>query len=198
MNPIEPSASQAEYTHLGAYFRDLREHYELDVAQVAARLHIRPKYIEAIEVGDMAALPARVYAQGYIYSYAEFLGLDAAAVMQQYDGLSKAPADPQFRIVAPTKQTGIPAWRLIAVGALVALLAIAALRWLFAAPEAQIQSAIEPVPQRLLEQTQAPLSITPQNEACLQLVRPRGVLPCYYQPDAPPAAPLGSLMELVK
>ena len=75
--------SQAHYTHIGAQFRELRLHYGLSIAQVSERLHIRSQYLEAIELGDLSGLPGKVYSQGYIHSYAEFLGLNPQDVLAQ-------------------------------------------------------------------------------------------------------------------
>lgn len=196
MNQPETTDPQAEYTHLGAYFKSLREHYELDAAQVAARLHIRPKYIEAIEAGDMSALPGKVYTQGYIQSYAEFLGLDAADVVRQYEGLAQISTAAKFRVIEPTKQQGIPAWRWIVAIALLLVLAYAMVQWLGSSAHPPIQSSIAPLPERLIEKTRAPLIITPQNKACLQMTRHHSAWPCYYL--APQTPPLRSIMELAQ
>lgn len=201
MNTADTSPEQAEYTHLGAYLKSLREHYELDVAQTAARLHIRPKYIEAIEAGDMSALPDKVYTQGYISSYAEFLGLDAASVMAQYEGLGGAAAKPQpFRLIEPTQQSGVPAGRLIALVAAALLVLYGLIQWLGGGPQEAPQSRIDAVPQRLLEKARAPLILTPQNEQCLSLTPSASRLPCYYvgEDAAQTPPPLNSIMELAR
>lgn len=75
---------QHEYQHLGAYLRDLRLHFRLDVAEVARRTHIRAKYIQAIEDEQLDLLPGPVYARGYIVTYAEFFGLAAEEFAQLY------------------------------------------------------------------------------------------------------------------
>ena len=64
-----------ELADIGPYFRGLREHYKLSEQDVSARLHIRAKYIQAIETSDVSQLPGKVYARGYIATYAEFLGI---------------------------------------------------------------------------------------------------------------------------
>ncbi len=66
---------------IGPYMRSLREHYTLSQQDVSERLHIRGRYVYAIEAGEFDALPGQVYAKGYVHTYAEFLGLDAEQVV---------------------------------------------------------------------------------------------------------------------
>lgn len=73
-----------EYEHLGSYLRDLRLYFALDVAEVARRTHIRAKYIQAIEDQQLEALPGKVYARGYVVTYAEFFGLAAEDFATRY------------------------------------------------------------------------------------------------------------------
>ena len=192
----QASEHAAEYTHLGAHLRDLREHYELSAQQVAERLHIRPKYIEAIEAGEMSALPGKVYTQGYIQSYAEFLGLDAAAILRQYEGLEAMPTASQFRVAEPTRQAGMPPWQWIMAAAAALLLLYGLIDWLGSESENEtlVQSRIQPVPERLLERTKAPLILTEQNKACLKPTSAFLVMPCYYGSET--SKHISSIMEL--
>lgn len=71
-------------TDLGSYMRDLRLHYGLSEQEVSEQLHIRSKYITAIEAAEIDAMPGKTYARGYIQTYAEFLGLDAVQIVQRF------------------------------------------------------------------------------------------------------------------
>lgn len=62
---------------VGAEMARLRAQFGLSQQQVSERLHIRARYIAAIEEGKFETLPGKVYARGYVQTYAEFLGLDA-------------------------------------------------------------------------------------------------------------------------
>lgn len=89
---------------IGAYMRDLRTHYGLSEHDVSQQLHIRPKYVTAIEQADFSAMPGKAYARGYVHTYAEFLGLDADQVAERCFGADAVqPAIPQPRpqAVAP-------------------------------------------------------------------------------------------------
>lgn len=194
-----------EYVHIGAKFRELRLHYGLSVPQVAQQIHIRPKYIEALEENDMKSLPGRVYTMGYLQSYAEFLGLDPQQALSEYRGL-KQERRRDYTIVEPTQQSGMPSWRLLLVGLAMIGLAYGGYLWLFNQPPgpALLQSRIEPVPDYIERQVQQALVLTDENYACLNLMAPDGFMPCYYDSyarftDTTPASfllsPTRSLME---
>ena len=68
---------------LGSYMRGLREHFKLSPQDVSERLHIRMRYVTAIEEANYDAMPGKIYARGYVQTYAEFLGLDAEQVVKQ-------------------------------------------------------------------------------------------------------------------
>ena len=61
----------------------VRQRQGKDLAEVGHALKIRPHHLIAIEEGRFDVLPARVYAIGYVRSYAAYLGLDAAAVVDR-------------------------------------------------------------------------------------------------------------------
>jgi len=75
---------------IGAYMRDLRRHYGLSEQDVSERLHIRAKYVTAIEEANFDAMPGKAYARGYVHTYAEFLGLDADHVVERCFGAELA------------------------------------------------------------------------------------------------------------
>lgn len=71
---------------IGAYMRELRLHYGLSEQDVSQRLHIRIKYVTAIESANFDAMPGKAYARGYVHTYAEFLGLDADQIVERCFG----------------------------------------------------------------------------------------------------------------
>lgn len=92
--PVDELEALAE-EDVGEALRRTRMYYKKSLDEVEAALRIRACQIEAIEHGDMDALPGRVYAIGFVRSYAEYMQLDGAKVVQlfkeQYmDGNSKA------------------------------------------------------------------------------------------------------------
>ncbi len=69
---------------VGVMLQSERERQRLTIQDVARATSIRVLYIEAIENGDYAALPAEVYTKGFVRNYANFLKMDADACVKQY------------------------------------------------------------------------------------------------------------------
>ena len=68
---------------IGPYMRSIREHFKITPQDVSERLHIRVRYVNAIEEAKYDLMPGKVYARGYVHTYAEFLGLDPEQVVEQ-------------------------------------------------------------------------------------------------------------------
>lgn len=69
---------------IGERLRRERERQCLTLGAVEARTKIRAKFLEAIESGAFSVIPGEVYVKGFLRTYAEFLGLDGAAVLDEY------------------------------------------------------------------------------------------------------------------
>lgn len=64
------------HSRIGAALRAARESRGEHLDEIAQWLRIQPAFLAALEVGDLRSLPGRVYAAGFLRSYAEHLGLD--------------------------------------------------------------------------------------------------------------------------
>lgn len=179
---------QHEYQHLGAYLRDLREHFALDVAEVAKRTHIRAKYIQAIEDEQLAMMPGKVYARGYVVTYAEFFGLEAEGFANQYMaqfGPAQAvlPRDDARFFVPEPKRKQIESrgvkWGYVA-GAVVALMVGAYV--LMPADEVTEESGVMAVPERLVEQLRTGMMPVAQNVECIMGARALSCLDTWGAP----------------
>ena len=69
---------------IGDNLRTEREKQNLTIRDIEKGTSIRALYIESIEKGDYAQLPGEVYVKGFIRNYANFLKLDADALVKQY------------------------------------------------------------------------------------------------------------------
>ena len=78
---------------LGDILREEREKQNLTVKDVERDISIRSLYISSIEKGEYDVLPGEVYLKGFIKSYAEYLKLDGAAMLQQYHAAKNVAAD---------------------------------------------------------------------------------------------------------
>ncbi|MDF1736869.1 MAG: helix-turn-helix domain-containing protein, partial [Minwuia sp.] len=72
------------YRGVGAELKSERERFGLLLSEVSERLRIRVAYLEAIEEGRFGDLPGRIYAIGFLRSYAEFLGADGDVCVQMF------------------------------------------------------------------------------------------------------------------
>lgn len=69
---------------LGEEFRAIREDAGASVERVESDLRIKAKYVAAMEDGDLTALPARVYAEGFVRNYAVYLGVDPGEAIARF------------------------------------------------------------------------------------------------------------------
>lgn len=69
---------------IGALLRRTRLAKKLDLQDVASYLCIRYQFLEALENGHYKDLPGEAYVNGFIRSYAAYLGLDPADIISQY------------------------------------------------------------------------------------------------------------------
>lgn len=81
--PVEELEQMAN-VEIGEALRRTRLHYGKTIPDIEKALRIRASQIDAIECGDVERLPGRVYAIGFVRSYAEYLGLDGAQVVQLF------------------------------------------------------------------------------------------------------------------
>lgn len=170
----------------GPYIRQLREYFKLSQQDIAARIHIRARYVQAIEEGRYDAMPGGVYARGYVHTYAEFLGLDADQVVAELFRGQPAPAARSFvppPAPAPNKPIAIggiwPVLILLGLG----VLGYMALSGTETAPTEPAAPSVAPVPDAMLETMRVGVMPTPQNFAC---VNAQQLLPCLRA--LPPAA----------
>lgn len=69
---------------LGDMLRSERERQGLSIRDIEKGTSIRALYIESIETGDYSQLPGEVYTKGFIRNYANFLKMDADAMVKRY------------------------------------------------------------------------------------------------------------------
>jgi transcriptional regulator with XRE-family HTH domain len=115
---------------LGEMLRKARQEKGLTLADVEEATRIRQRYLEALEYGDEHSLPARVYVEGFVRSYAAFLGLSAPDMLARYRA-ARPPATtetpPLQPALRPVHLPGRFPWgRLILAGIVLAALVLAA------------------------------------------------------------------------
>ena len=75
----------------GEKLREARETLGLSLAEIAARTRVPVRQLEAIELGNYAALPSITYSVGFAKAYARAVGLDEVSVAREVRGASDQP-----------------------------------------------------------------------------------------------------------
>jgi cytoskeleton protein RodZ len=119
-----------------------------ELADVWCVLKIRPDYLVAIEEGRFEALPAPVYAIGYVRSYAAYLGLDADVFVDRLKAEFAQSSDAKVPIVGPPPQRKVPQGARVITG-LVLVALIYSGYYLFASVAPVPRPPVTPVPERL-------------------------------------------------
>ncbi len=99
---------------VGARLKRAREERHLTIQQVAEITRVRPHYLEALERGDLSAIPSTAQARGFLRIYAGFLGLTPdelvpAARPSETQPVSQPPAPPVDPSTAAVEAASAPA-----------------------------------------------------------------------------------------
>jgi cytoskeleton protein RodZ len=87
---------------IGATLREARMRARIDVSEIEAQTKIRAKYLRALENEEWSLLPGPTFVKSFLRTYAQALGLDGKALVEEYR-LSHERAGDQFEpIVAPS------------------------------------------------------------------------------------------------
>lgn len=88
----------------GARLGQARDDLRLTREEVAARLHLSVRQIQAIEEDNYAELPGPTYVRGYLKSYALLVGLAPEPLLEGYTRRITQPITPDFSTIAPQKE----------------------------------------------------------------------------------------------
>jgi cytoskeleton protein RodZ len=83
---------------IGETLRDARMRARIDVSEIEAKTKIRAKYLRALENEEWGLLPGPTFVKSFLRTYAEALGLDGKALVEEYrlsqENLSDAALEP--------------------------------------------------------------------------------------------------------
>ncbi|MGH2854612.1 MAG: helix-turn-helix domain-containing protein [Solirubrobacteraceae bacterium] len=87
---------------IGATLREARMRARIDVSEIEAQTKIRAKYLRALENEEWDLLPGPTFVKSFLRTYAQALGLDGRAVVEEYklhyehpgEGAEPAPQPP--------------------------------------------------------------------------------------------------------
>lgn len=143
------SATATDLPHAGIELRTARERLGWALPDVAAMLRIRLSYLEALESGRPSNLPGKVYALGFLRTYAASLGLDPDEIMHRFQLESgDTTRRPELAFPVPMAERGLPAGALILLG--LVLVGGAYAGWYRLSGEGKLPAeTVTPVPARL-------------------------------------------------
>lgn len=144
----------AYYDGIGAELKAERMRCGLELHEVASRLRIREPHLEAIEAGRFGDLPGRIYAIGFVRSYAEFLGADGDVCITLFKA-EVGPGGHSRKLIfpVPAAENRRPGW--VTLVASVALAAMVYGGWyVWQTEERQVAELVPEVPQRFVEQAE--------------------------------------------
>lgn len=120
-----------------------------DLASVSRVLKIRRDHLEALEEDRLEALPGRAYAVGFVRSYAEYLGLDAAQCVERYKLEIAGRSDniTPVHVIEEDETRRLPQGWMIVAGVVLLLLAYGAYRLVVSADEMLTQPVTPAPPQ---------------------------------------------------
>jgi cytoskeletal protein RodZ len=176
---------------LGDYLKQARKKKGLSLEKVASQTRIQEHHLQALEAEDFGNLPAKVFAKGFVRSYAKALGLDEEEALQHflqasgtfYEQLQPDQSQPHVQVKLDAAPRQSINWSLV-IGALV-LMAVGAV-W-YGLPKQQdtpiaLSEPETPIPIELMEQ---PLSQKPNTTENITPVTPVDSAPLEPSPPVP-------------
>jgi cytoskeleton protein RodZ len=86
---LTPEGDSNGEAKIGLILEHKRKEKGLSLEEVEQATKIRKRYLDGLEREDYAVLPAGVYAQGFLKTYANYLGLDGEALSRQLKSRKK-------------------------------------------------------------------------------------------------------------
>ena len=89
---------------IGATLREARMRARIDVSEIEAQTKIRAKYLRALENEEWDLLPGPTYVKSFLRTYAEALGLDGKALLEQYRLEYERLSDVELQPIMPASR----------------------------------------------------------------------------------------------
>ena len=86
---------------IGETLRDARMRARIDVSEIEAKTKIRAKYLRALENEEWSLLPGPTFVKSFLRTYAQALGLDGKALVEQYRMSYERPSDTALDPIVP-------------------------------------------------------------------------------------------------
>src|SRR3712207_8742059 len=90
---------------IGETLRETRMRRRIDMTEVEAATKIRAKYLRALENEEWDLLPGPTFVKTFLRTYAEYLGLDARNLVEEYKQRFERPGTQELKPLGPPVAT---------------------------------------------------------------------------------------------
>lgn len=153
---------------VGDILRRTRLHYGQSLKDIENALRIRESQLRAIENGEIERLPGRVYAIGFVRTYAEYLGLDGAKIAQLFKSqYMDAQPKSELSFPVPASESRTPSSWILVVSVVVAFAILYGWAYLPGGSKGAQTPAVPSVPEAFKDKVQGDTTIPapPENQA---------------------------------
>src|ERR671916_2579466 len=89
---------------IGTTLREARMRQRIDITDMEVRTKIRTKYLRALENEEWDLLPGPTYVRSFLRTYADALGLDSRALVEEYKLRHEGLATGELHPIRPPSQ----------------------------------------------------------------------------------------------
>jgi cytoskeleton protein RodZ len=86
---------------IGPTLREARMRARIDITEVEQATKIRAKYLRALENEEWNLLPGSTFIKSFLREYADYLGLDARALVEEYKLRYERPSEQELAPISP-------------------------------------------------------------------------------------------------
>jgi cytoskeleton protein RodZ len=91
-------------SEIGETLRQARMRARIDVSEIEAKTKIRAKYLRALENEEWSLLPGQTFVKSFLRTYAQALGLDAKALLEEYRLSHETPNESALEPIVSSPQ----------------------------------------------------------------------------------------------
>lgn len=86
---------------IGSTLREARMRARIDITEVEQATKIRAKYLRALENEEWSLLPGPTFIKSFLREYADYLGLDARTLVEEYKLRYERPSEHELTPISP-------------------------------------------------------------------------------------------------
>lgn len=106
---VQNEIQEQQFKEIGAALKQAREEKSIRIEEVALQTRIRTIFLQALEDGKFEELPETIYVRGFVYRYADAVGLDGKALAENFSNtfLKEEPKE-NIEVVEPKANFTLP------------------------------------------------------------------------------------------